>query len=113
MHLDYKLFKGVSVQLHDLEGAGEKAQSLAALPAVRNMWPMGLRGIPGFTVSSVGTPDPNFHDIEARANKTADDTFSTHAMTQVDKMRARGITGKGVKIAVIDTGVSLSHTALG
>jgi subtilisin family serine protease len=27
-------------------------------------------------------------------------------MTQIDKLRANGITGKGAKIAVIDSGVS-------
>jgi subtilisin family serine protease len=29
-----------------------------------------------------------------------------HVMTQVDRLHAKGITGKGVKIAVIDSGVS-------
>lgn len=38
------------------------------------------------------------------------DTFTPHVMTQVDMLRADGITGKGVKIAVIDTGVSLALT---
>jgi hypothetical protein len=32
-------------------------------------------------------------------------------MTQVDKLRAEGYTGKGIKIAVIDTGVSLDLSA--
>ncbi|POR33940.1 Subtilisin-like serine protease PR1C [Tolypocladium paradoxum] len=113
MHLDYKLFKGVSVQIHDVENPGEKVQSLAALPAVKNMWHVGLYGIPDVKVSAVITPNPNFRDIEARANKTADEPFATHVMTQVDKLRAKGITGKGVKIAVIDSGIDYTHPALG
>lgn len=34
-------------------------------------------------------------------------------MTQVDKMHAEGITGKGIKIAIIDSGVDYRHPALG
>lgn len=31
--------------------------------------------------------------------------YPPHAMMQVDKLRSKGITGKGIKIAMIDTGV--------
>lgn len=34
-------------------------------------------------------------------------------MTQVDKLRAKGVTGKGLKIAVVDTGIDYKHPALG
>ncbi|KAG5952601.1 hypothetical protein E4U57_005974, partial [Claviceps arundinis] len=34
-------------------------------------------------------------------------------MTQVDKLKAKGITGKGIKVAVIDNGVDYLHPALG
>ena len=34
-------------------------------------------------------------------------------MTQIDKLRAKGLTGKGIKIAVIDTGIDYRHPALG
>lgn len=34
------------------------------------------------------------------------DAFTPHLMTQVDMLREAGYTGKGFKIAVIDTGVS-------
>ncbi|KIY63825.1 subtilisin-like protein [Cylindrobasidium torrendii FP15055 ss-10] len=36
-----------------------------------------------------------------------------HAMTGVDKLHEEGITGKGVTIAILDTGVDYSHPALG
>ncbi|KAH7098106.1 subtilisin-like protein [Auriculariales sp. MPI-PUGE-AT-0066] len=36
-----------------------------------------------------------------------------HAMTGVDKLHAEGIAGKGVKVAVIDTGVDYFHDSLG
>lgn len=34
-------------------------------------------------------------------------------MTQVDKLRANGITGAGIRIAIVDTGVDYNHPALG
>ncbi|KAM3454105.1 hypothetical protein NHJ6243_008967 [Beauveria neobassiana] len=36
-----------------------------------------------------------------------------HVMTQVDKLHAAGFTGSGIKIAIIDTGVNYTHSALG
>ncbi|KEY74466.1 hypothetical protein S7711_04502 [Stachybotrys chartarum IBT 7711] len=39
--------------------------------------------------------------------------YSVHSMTGVDKLHATGVFGKGVKVAVVDTGVDYSHPALG
>ncbi|KAJ8079356.1 hypothetical protein PM082_021860 [Marasmius tenuissimus] len=36
-----------------------------------------------------------------------------HALTGVDKLHDEGITGKGIKIAIIDTGVDYNYPALG
>lgn len=44
----------------------------------------------------------------ARARQQMTDTFTPHVMTQVDQLRDRGVTGKGIKIAILDTGVSSS-----
>ncbi|THU94154.1 subtilisin-like protease [Dendrothele bispora CBS 962.96] len=38
---------------------------------------------------------------------------STHVMTGVDKLHDQGLTGKGIKIGIIDTGVDYTHPALG
>lgn len=34
-------------------------------------------------------------------------------MTQVDRLRANGITGAGIRVAVVDTGIDFDHPALG
>ncbi|OAQ57618.1 peptidase [Pochonia chlamydosporia 170] len=108
MKLDYKLFKGVSIQLHDVKNAEKKAQKIAQMPAVKHIWPIDLFGVPDANVRVVGTPGK----VSARDDKPAD-TFSPHIMTQVDKLRAKGITGKGVRVAIIDTGIDYTHPALG
>lgn len=112
LKLDYKLFKGVSVQLNDVEKSEAKAAKIAALPVVRNMWPVEVYSIPDSTFKSVGIAGGKASSLQKRDNNTAD-TFSPHVMTQVDKLRAKGITGKGIKIAVIDTGIDYKHPALG
>lgn len=38
--------------------------------------------------------------------------YSVHSMTGVDKIHATGVFGKGVKVAVVDTGVDYSHPAV-
>lgn len=39
--------------------------------------------------------------------------MSPHVMSGIDKLQAQGYTGKGVKIAVIDSGVDYNLPALG
>ncbi|KFG80029.1 subtilisin-like serine protease PR1C [Metarhizium anisopliae] len=114
MKLDYELFKGVSVQLHDVDKAHEKAAKLADTPAVKAVYPVQLFNMPKPKVEWIaqdGTKAPGGL-LSSRADDAVD-TFSPHVMTQVDKLRAKGITGKGVKIAVVDTGIDYKHPALG
>jgi hypothetical protein len=40
-----------------------------------------------------------------RQNSSSSDGYATHVMTQVDRVHAKGITGAGIRIAVIDSGV--------
>lgn len=120
MKLDYELFKGVSVQLHDIEKAEEKAGKLAALPAVKAVFPVQLFKMPAPKIEWIaqGTTKAPAGLLSSRADDKVD-TYPPHVMTQIDKLRAKGITGKGVKVAVVDTGVSdlcwmpLSSSSLG
>lgn len=113
MHFNYKLFKGVSVQLHDIEGHREIAAKLASAPSIKNVWPIEIHRRPNIT----GNGKPvNLKDMDFGGEADGDrlrrdvmnetDTWPPHVMTQVDKLRAKGITGKGIKLAVIDSGVS-------
>ncbi|KAK9437898.1 subtilisin-like protease [Metarhizium brunneum] len=72
MDLDFELFRGISVQLYDLEKANKLVDELAALPSIKRWWPVTLH---------------NLH--------------------------AKGYTGKGVHVAVIDTGIDYKHPSLG
>lgn len=105
MKFNYKLFKGVSVQLKDLSNHEDKAQKMAQLPAVKSMWPVTLIQAPNPKVEWVaGSTSPA---LQARdVSPTDPSNFPPQQMTQIDKLRAKGYTGKGVKVAVIDTGVS-------
>ncbi|KAJ6441546.1 subtilisin [Purpureocillium lavendulum] len=111
MHMQYKLFHGASVQLDDLKNADEMAYKMASSAGVKNMWPMQTYSAPRDRVDWVGTPGMEQAartGLNARgALGNASDTYSPHVMMQVDKLRAKGITGKGVKVAVVDTGATL------
>jgi len=114
MHLNYKLFKGVSVQLHDLKAHKETAAKLASAPSIKRVWPIELHDLPD--VTGANSKALNIKDLELggktdsalsrRDVMNETDTWPPHLMTQVEKLRAKGITGKGIKLAIVDTGVS-------
>lgn len=116
LNLSYSLFNGASFQLDNLDGEAEQAEQIAAMPAVKQIWPVRLYQVPKYTVvqnvSSEVTAATNTVNRRQDVNTTVD-TFSPHVMTQVDRLRAAGYTGEGVKLAIVDTGVDYYHPALG
>ncbi|KAH6654877.1 peptidase S8/S53 domain-containing protein, partial [Truncatella angustata] len=108
---DSSLFKGASIKFHNAETADAEASNLLSLPSVKNVWHNGLYSLPETKVIWTGNPETGV--VSKRQDANATDTFSPHVMTQVDKLRAQGIVGEGIKIAVIDTGVDYTHPALG
>lgn len=105
MKLDYKLFKGASIRFHDEDTANDQADLLGTKPAVKKMWPVRLYNVPKHTVHWVAGDDA--HDEDAAETRQApEDTFSPHVMTQVNQLRDQGVVGEGIKVAVVDTGVS-------
>lgn len=113
LDLSSELFQGVSIQLNDVNSAEEKAAKLKALPAIKKIWP----------VVTVPAPDPKIEwvatdgvDVLAHNNKdntissrdVADPLSSAQRMCQIEKIREKGYVGRGIKIAVVDTGVRLA-----
>ncbi|KAF4554958.1 Subtilase-like protein 1 [Elsinoe fawcettii] len=114
LNLKYDLFKGVSFKLKDTEDEETAARKIEALPEVRKIWPVRAYPIPRDEVVWTGNertaaPASGLYKRQDSGN----DTFSPHVMTQVDQLRARGVRGAGIKVAVIDTGIDYNHPALG
>ncbi|KAI5919318.1 peptidase S8/S53 domain-containing protein [Camillea tinctor] len=118
MNLDSRLFKGASFQVKDL-GDHNRQLFLSKLrdkPLVKNAWPVRIvkLGMPQATTNGQAKTQvsPSRETVDKR-QLMGNDTFSPHVMTQVDKLRAKGITGKGFRVAIVDSGVDWKHPALG
>lgn len=106
----------MSIQLNDVKTAEEKAEKLAALPAVKHIWPVVKVPRPNPKIEWVATQGLDelvkiapSGKLNSRAK--ADQLTSAQRMGQIEKLRAKGFKGRGIKIAVVDTGVSLDPSA--
>lgn len=120
MDLSFSMFKGVSFQIEEVSGedADASAMRIASMPKVRKLWPVHVHERPDDEILWVADPGNVDHTPpiigSGNSRRASDnDTFSPHVMTQVDKLRAEGVTGKGIRIGVVDTGVDYKHPALG
>lgn len=95
---DSELFRGLSLDTTDDDG-----DSLAALDSVGRVWE--AREIQLEPTTPAGT---FALEDEAEAKN-----YSVHWATGVDKLHEAGLTGKGVRIAIVDTGTAYTHPALG
>ncbi|KAJ7238980.1 subtilisin-like protease [Mycena rebaudengoi] len=64
-------------------------------------------------IKTYGRPNPVLSKPVHVGDEGLPDSQSTHVQTGVDKLHAKGITGKGVKIAILDTGIDYTHPDLG
>lgn len=86
-----ELWNGLSV-----EATPAQAAKLRALPGVRAVWPV------------VAVPIP-----QAMEGGTAPELFTALTQTQADLVQSElGLTGRGVRVAIIDTGIDLDHPDL-
>lgn len=118
MNLNYRLFKGASFNLKNttLSSTEDVAVQIAAAPEIKSIWPVRLFSRPNpkvhWTAGHAAGTQPLSPSLQRRLAEKAD-TYSPHVMTQVDKLRAEGITGKGLRVAVVDTGIDYMHPDLG
>ncbi|KAI1419809.1 peptidase S8/S53 domain-containing protein [Xylaria sp. FL1777] len=113
MSFDSSIFKGVSIQFEDTESAADEAAVLTGLASVKRVWPNRIYDLPKDKVVWTGKSRDASTARSTVKRQVANDTFSPHLMTQVDKLQAKGVIGKGIKIGVIDTGIDYTHPALG
>jgi subtilisin family serine protease len=89
------LWNGIS-----LEVAPEKVLALTRVPGAKAVYPVGASRI----------PDPERVPLSGGA---APDLLSAIAMTGADRAQASGVTGAGVRVGIIDTGIDYRHPDLG
>lgn len=110
---DKSLFYGLSIEL----SKEDEREVLEALPEVRRVWPVVeiKRPTPvGFENFDVGGPVAPEYGFNTSVIRSEDYKIDYNLkMAGVDHLHSRGIKGKGVKIAIIDTGVDYRHPALG
>ncbi|KAH9882689.1 hypothetical protein J1614_000925 [Plenodomus biglobosus] len=111
-NLSFRLFKGVSFQLKSSSSNSsgwDFLRQMKAQPQVENIWPARITTRP-ISAGSIAAPGQGTH---VKRQTTPDHNFSPHIMTQVDKLHAEGVTGKGFRVSIIDSGIDYTHPALG
>ncbi|PFH58154.1 hypothetical protein XA68_14096 [Ophiocordyceps unilateralis] len=120
--MDQTLFQGISVQLHETDNQTAGSQLLRSLKGAGSMVPIeehqvihdtpagSVREYKAFKTPGQGSPSIVRRDSQVTAPA---DALPAHVMAQVDRLHAEGITGRGYRIAVIDTGIDYTHPALG
>ncbi|KAF9264125.1 subtilisin-like protease [Marasmius fiardii PR-910] len=95
------IFVGVSLTLEN----SDDASKLTTVPGVKAIRPLRKFSRPQPVAGHVVSSPKDF--------PFPPDTESTHVLTGVDKLHAQGISGKGIKIGILDTGIDYTHPALG
>jgi subtilisin family serine protease len=110
LDISSKLFKGASFKVNNANES-DTAATLLADSRIKQVWPVRMIEFPRLNNGVVGVNATESRRIRARAED--DDDYAPHVMTQIDRLHAEGITGKGISIAVLDTGIDYTHPSLG
>ncbi|KAI8601648.1 peptidase S8/S53 domain-containing protein, partial [Dissophora ornata] len=90
----YTILNGAAISVN----SDHDGHAIAAIPGVKNVWPITLHSMP---------------KVQESGNKPTDpEVVSDHHMTGVDIVHQKlKLTGKGIKVGVIDTGIDYRHPA--
>ncbi|KAK2759501.1 hypothetical protein FQN54_002980 [Arachnomyces sp. PD_36] len=112
LDLSSSLFKGASFQLDDVTNEKSALDAIASLGNVKRITPNYIYSLPDDKVWSIGG-GAAARDPPSERSETPETPYAPHVMTGVDKLHKEGYTGKGIKIAIIDSGVDYTHPDLG
>lgn len=90
MHLNYSLFQGVSFMVADRGRERQHASKISSLPSVKQMWPMRNYTLPRLHRKNTIANPKGTIELDKSQSAHINDTSSTHVMTQVDKVHAKG-----------------------
>ncbi|KAF9575948.1 hypothetical protein EC968_000910 [Mortierella alpina] len=91
---EYSIFNGAAISVNSNHGG----KDIAAIAGVKNVWPITPYFLPKGEKESMNFTNP--------------DTVSLHTMTCVDIVHQKyKLTGKGIKVGVIDSGIDYKHPA--
>lgn len=94
MFLNSSVFRGASFKISDLGRETTQASRISAMPAVKQLWPLRNYSVPQLRRKNTMT-NPLGHIFAAEEDAITRDKFSTHVMTQVDKLHAKGCKSPG------------------
>ena len=107
-----KYFYGLSLTAN----SGTTLSDLQQIKGVQNVWKLGIvsRPAPVQKLTSSSTSQNGYSSNVTIPHITGTSAVNTPlAMAEVDKLHSMGIKGRGVKLAIIDSGVDYLHPSLG
>ncbi|ODA84178.1 hypothetical protein RJ55_02696 [Drechmeria coniospora] len=108
---NYKVFRGYTVVVSQSTKAIRLAEEWEKNPAVKRCQRVRQYQTPKSPTTSMGT-DKKEHTVKRRHANVAD-VNSPLMMAQIDMLHAKGYTGNGSRIAIVDSGVDYYHDAFG
>ncbi|KAH7412915.1 peptidase S8/S53 domain-containing protein [Cadophora sp. MPI-SDFR-AT-0126] len=120
LEISSSIFRGISA---NVTGVGEGVNralvqsAIQSLRVVKKVSPINLLSVSSPIDNDGAGMSQNFgrevrdEGLVARQDETT--TLSTHVMTGVDKLHSAGIKGKGITIAIMDTGFDYKQDSLG
>lgn len=79
---------------------------------VKRITPNYIYTLPNDEIGAVGDGVPA-RDTSAQPRQISKRPYAPHVMTGVDKLHEEGYTGKGIKVAIVDSGIDYNHPDLG